>query len=62
MVLRTAKTQYRKPRYNDKGEADRPEDNCLQGQVYVALGTAALVLAGRSINRVRLGTTRGWIR
>ena len=38
---------------NNKGEADSPQSEYQNGQMYVALGVAAVVFAGRSMNRVR---------
>ena len=51
--LLSAETAFRKPRYDNKGKPDSPENEFVSGQVYVALGVAAIVFAGRSMNRVR---------
>ena len=51
--LLSAKTAFRQPRYNDKGEPDSPKDEFANGHLFVALGVAAVGFAGRSMTRVR---------
>lgn len=51
--LLSAKKAFRKPRYDSEDKPDSPKIEFAKGQVYVALGVAAVAFAGRSMNRVR---------